>query len=605
MKKLLPVMMFLACINSVWSKAIINPDVQNLLDKASRQVINPDNPSTISVLVFLPSQQAVWPFLRDLNKLPISIKQFESLPVVFITLPANQLILNAIANHPKAMQITSFYGGQEELEYSEQAILLKPSQQYPVISNWWDNGYTGKHSIIGLLDSGVASEHGSLSKKQIIIRKESGSGFDQFQNGVRSAHGTGIACIYAGEGNATFPKDTGIAPNAPIILTALAGEGDGNIEDLTQTFESLDWMLSRSGMKPDVINYSFANGLTNCANCPDWSGLAKVVDYVVNHDHILWVKSAGNRGFVAPTIQKPYAATMTSPADNYNALTVANMNPVIKENGQTILNPNRDNHTIRFTSSRGPTLNGRKKPDISAPGNDTRTCAPNPAVYLFHYTKEMDYHDGYRLMGGTSSAAPHVGAAIVLLHDASITLPIMQKALLINSADAYTDNDKPSPSDPNYTYKGGHYPVMGSQWNRSYGWGYLNMQKAFDERNYLIQDTLTLDMPEKTYEAYLPIGSKITLVHERRVGFSNHLEWRLSHLRLKIIDKDTEQVIMQDDSPQDTVHQVANCERSLNEKLCSPNTKPIYAIIKVTLVSPFIDGAREEPFALASSVALQ
>jgi serine protease AprX len=293
---------------------------------------------------------------------------------------------------------------------------------------------------------------------------------------------------------------------------------------------------------------------------------------------------------------------MSTPADNYNAITVANMNPTIKEGDVLMLNPNRDRHTIRYTSSRGPTLNGRKKPDISAPGNDTRTCAPDPEIYSFTYTQAMDYHDGYRLMGGTSSAAPHVGAAALLSHDAGITSPMAKKALLINSADSYTDSGKPGPDDPKYPYEGGHYPVMGTEWNRTYGWGYLNMQKAYDERDNLIQDKLTLENPEKLYEIDLPIGAKITLVHERRVGYSNSREWKLSHLSLEIVEQGTNRLIMRDDSAQDTVHQVANCQRNQNEKLCSSETKPIHALVKVKLLSYTIDGANEEPYVLASSV---
>jgi serine protease AprX len=589
----------------VCAKAIIDPDVKAIINKSQAKAFTAEQFPRIATLIFLHSQKEVDLFIADLKRLDhVSAQKFTSIPALLVLFPKDQLILETIANHPAAMQISSFHGGQEELEFSEQAILLRPSDYYPNISNWWDNGYTGQHTIIGLIDSGVASEHPSLNGKQIIIRKEAGSGYAELKNGVRTPHGTGVACIYAGSGNTTFPNDTGIARGVATIITGLAGEGDGNMEDLAQTLSTLDWMLDRAEVKPNLINYSFGNGMTNCPECPDWSGLAKVVDYVVNHHHILWVKSAGNNGYIAPSLKSPYASTMTSPADNYNAITVANMNPTIKVDEVLLLNPNRDMHAIRYTSSLGPTLNGRKKPDISAPGNDTRTCAPDPAFYSFSYTKAMDYYDGYRLMGGTSSAAPHVGAAALLLHDGGIVSPMAKKALLINSADAYTDSGKSGPDNPKYPYEGGHYPVMGREWNRTYGWGYLNMQRAYEERNYLIQDKLTLQDPEKIYEADLPIGAKITLVHERRVGFSDSQEWQLSHLRLEIIDRKTKRVIMRDNSPQDTVHQVANCRRRPNEKLCSSITKPIQALIRVRLMSPTIDGSNEEPFALASSVFL-
>jgi serine protease AprX len=602
LKKILVTLTWVFPLSLAWSKAIIDLDVKAIINKSHSKPLPSQHSSRTSTIIFLHSEKEADLFIADLKKLQVFAKKFDSIPAVLVSLPTDPLVLDTIANHPAAMQITSLHGGHEELEFSEQAILLRSSALYPMISNWWNNGYTGQHSIVGILDSGIASEHPSLSEKQVIIRKEAGSGYEDFTNGVRSPHGTGVACIYAGSGNTIFPNDPGIAQDVPTIIAGLAGEGDGNMDDLTQTLSSLDWMLNRAEAKPDVINYSFGNGLTNCTDCPDWSGLAKVVDYVVNHKHILWVKSAGNGGYIEQTLKAPYTSTMTTPADNYNAITVANMNPTIKEGDVLMLNPDRAMHTIRFTSSRGPTLKGRKKPDISAPGNNTRTCAPDPEVYSFTYAKFMDYHDGYRLMGGTSSAAPHVGAAALLLHVAGITSPMAKKALLINSADAYTDSDKPGPEDPKHLYEGGHYPVMGTEWNRTYGWGYLNMQKAFDERDNLIQDKLTLENPEKIYEADLLVGAKITLVHERRVGYSNSREWKLSHLSLEIVEQGTNRLIMRDDSAQDTVHQVANCQRNLNEKLCSAETKPMHVLVKVRLLSHNIDGAIEEPYVLASSV---
>lgn len=597
MIKILISFFMLCCFSfSAWSKAIIDPDVTAALLKGA------STKERLTAIVFVPSLKDTDLFSADLNKIPhINAKKFASIPAVLVSLPADTAMLNRIAHHPVAMHITSFHGGYEELEFSEQAILLKPSFVYPHTNNWWANGYTGKNQVVGIIDSGIALEHTSLMQKQIIVRKEPGSGYEEGINGVRSAHGTGVACIYAGTGNGIFPNDLGVAHDAPFIVTGLAGEGDGNMGDLAQTLSTLDWMLSRAIIKPNIINYSYGNGPTNCTQCSDWSGLAKIVDYVVNHYHILWVKSAGNGGYIESTTDAPYAATLSVPADNYNAFTVANMNPILVDGESRKLNPNRDLHAIRYTSSRGPTLNGRKKPDISAPGNDTRTCAPDPAIYSFSYTQAMDYHDGYRLMGGTSSAAPHVGAAALLLQEGGITSPMAIKALLINSADAYTDSGTSGPDDPKYPYQGGHYPVMGSEWNRTYGWGYLNMQKAYEERGNLIEDKLTLDDPERVYKIYLPVGGKVTLVHERRVGYSNANEWRLSHLSLELVDEKTNHLLMRDESAQDTVHQVANCQREAHEKNCSSESSAKQVLVKVRLLGSAIDGAKEEPYSLVWS----
>ncbi len=586
----------------VLSQARIDTDVIAVVKSLHAKNKQLAQSKLLSVLIFLQSKANADLFIKELHRsYSAKVQKLVDSPILLVSLPAQLNVLYAIASKPSVKQISSFHGAQEELEISEQAILLRSSDFYPTVNNWWANGFTGKNLAVGILDSGVALENPNLANKQILVRKERGSTFDQFINGVRSAHGTGIACIYAGSGSSTYPNDTGLAPDTQAIVAALITDHDGLLADQSITFSSIDWMLNRAEIQPNIINYSNGNGVINCTDCNDWSGFARMIDFTINRHQILWVKSAGNNGYIPSSKYPPYASTMTIPADNYNGLTVANMDPVVREDNEVSFNPDREKHSIRYTSSRGPTLAGRKKPDIAAPGNDTRTCAPDPLLYFFKYTEAMDYHDGYRLMGGTSSATPHVGAVALLLHDSGITAPRAKKALLLNSADAYTDSDKPGPEDPKYIYLGGHYPVMGTQWNRTYGWGYLNAQKAFEQRRNLVEDVLTVDDPVKIYHALLPVGAKVTLVHERRVGYNEAGEWKLSHLSLEIIDQVTNKIIMRDSSTIDTVHQVANCERQSFDKYCSANTKPVNALIKVRLFGK-IDGARAEPFALAASV---
>lgn len=593
MKKLLLSLIIFTLSPVIYGKALIDSDIQAEINQHTLATGQADS---INVIIFLKSNTQVPSFLKDINKLPnVQALPLHFMPAVIAVIPKTHGIINTIANHSAATQISSNRTGAEELEISTQSILLIPSDIYPQVNNWWQHGYTGHNGIVGLIDSGIAIEHPGLSSKTIIVRQESDSNYSKYQNGVRSAHGTGAACIYAGIGSGIFAHEAGVAYGASTILAGLAGEGVGEVADLFLTASTLDWMLTRAGIRPTVINYSFGNGPINCSTCTDWSGLAKVVDYVINHDKIMWVKSAGNQGLSTPQ----YKAGMTSPADNYNGLTVANMNPTVIQDGVAIQTPDRKQHAIRYTSSRGPTLNGRRKPDITAPGNDTRTCAPDAQTYKLNYTHSMDFHDGYRLMGGTSSAAPHVGGAILLLQDAGITNPMAEKALLINSADAWTDSGKPGPDDPNHPYAGGHFPVMGSEWSPTYGWGYLNMQQAFEQRFNIIEDQLTTRDPIKDYELFLPVGGKITLVHERRVGYNlDETEWRLSHVSIELINKDTQEIIARDVSAIDTVHQVANCERQSGETQCSATTKPLHAVVRVTLLSSVIDGSETEPFAL-------
>ena len=148
-------------------------------------------------------------------------------------------------------------------------------------------------------------------------------------------------------------------------------------------------------------------------------------------------------------------------------------------------------------------------------------------------------------------------------------------------------------------YAGGHFPVMGSLWNPTYGWGYLNVDKALKQRHSVIDGRLSINDAVKEYPVFLPVGGKVTLVHERRVGYhSNNTEWKLSHVSLELYDAKTHQLIAQDSSLIDTVHQVDNCRRKSSEKQCSKTVRSMNAIIRVKLLSPVVDGSQDEPFVI-------
>ncbi len=581
---------FLLAVNPIlFAKAIIDIDVLNTVKhlKHSKRLEVTHTP--LSLLIFLHNFSEKESFIEEIKKIRgIRVQDLGFMPAVAIQLPMNSSLIEQIANFDAAAQISLHRGAEAELDITIQALKLAPSPFYPNVDNWWAHGYTGQKGIIGIIDTGVDPLHPALSNKRLIVRQDVGSGYSNHINGVKEPHATGVACIYT----STHEKYKGIAYGASTIISGLAGEETADPASILLTMETLDWMLNRSEVKPTLINYSMGNGRLdlNCPSCPEWSGLAKVIDYVVNTKKILWVKSAGNSGYIEATQQFPYASTLTVPGDNYNGLTIANMNTLVIENDIAIKTPDRRKHLIRNTSSRGPTPFGRRKPDLTAPGHDTMTCAPDPGVYGFIYSNAMNYKDGYRLMGGTSSAAPHIGASALLLHDAGIQNPMAIKALLINSADTWTDAG---------TANSKHSKIMGSAWNRTYGWGYLNMEKAFQQRNDIVEGELSVEHPVWEYRTVLKKGQKITLVHERRVGYTPEgYEWQLSHLELTVFDLKKQKMIDKDSSPVDTVHQVSNCKRELYDIKCSEDSHTTEVLIQVKLLSKTIDGSSIEPFAI-------
>lgn len=398
------------------------------------------------------------------------------------------------------------------------------------VNSFWSGGFDGGVWDVGILDEGVLETHAALS------------GHTFYENyAVNGNHGTGVACMYAST-NATY---RGLAFGLDSILVDNAG-------DTSTSMSGADWMVRSAGDDPEVINYSWGNGN---ATGDDWHPFSRFVDALVFDYSTSWAKSAGNQGFGTNT--------MTVPANNYNGLTVANMN-----DANTVT---RSDDVITSSSSRGPTVLNRKKPDLSAPGHNTMTCNSS---------------GGYSNLGGTSSAAPKVGAGTLLLTDAGNWDPKAIKAVLINTADSWEDSDTQSTADDG--------PKTGKEWNKTYGWGYLDLWHAnFHRNDYFIGSVKPKGQTGsfKLYKGHAYNGDKATLVWERDVDYNNAAtptSFRaLSDLDLRMYNETSNSIVDSDTTIRDNVHQVAA-------------TASIPSVVKVYAYSSSFDGASSESFALAT-----
>ncbi|HML73902.1 MAG TPA: S8 family serine peptidase [Anaerohalosphaeraceae bacterium] len=410
-------------------------------------------------------------------------------------------------------------------------------------SGFWNAGYDGGAYDVAIIDSGVRETHTYLKYRNPPLNNPR----DIYKKtaGYSDSHGTRTAGVVA----STHSTYKGVAFGLDKLFDARSGS-------MGTSMASIDWVLNHSsGDAPEAINHSFSYYDYD----DEFGDYERFLDAVVYSMGTMVTKSAGNSGLVE--LGYPQSA---------NVISVANL--IINDTCTA------SDDVIRSSSSRGPTDSGRRKPDITAPGYDT-------------WSTDIASNTAFANHGGTSAAAPHVAGAVLLLQDAGVATPIAQKAILINTATTWSDNDTLD------TY-GDDGPVGGDRWDNSYGWGVMNLAHANLHRtDYFIDSVVPRnDTPAaddyKLYKGYMYSNEKATVVWNRRVvynGSSNPTTYySTTDINVRAYDESTGS---QFDS--DLVHGGNNVHQ-----ISTSTGRGV--VIKVYCWSSSIDGASAETFALAT-----
>lgn len=231
---------------------------------------------------------------------------------------------------------------------------------------------------ICVLDTGVDVAHPDLDGGKVRAWRD-------FVNASRTSpiddhgHGTHVASIAAGTGDAD-PAHAGAAPGAWIAAAKVLDAGGRG--PISRIIQGVAWCLEQPGVR--VLNLSLGTG--GCSDGDD--ALSAAVDDARDRGFVV-VAAAGNAG--------PARCTIGSPGAARGALTVGAMADL-----------GEDGFRLASFSGRGPTLDGRAKPDLVAPG--VRIKAADAGT------------SGYVEMSGTSMAAPLVAGVAALLLDADPAL---------------------------------------------------------------------------------------------------------------------------------------------------------------------------------------
>ena len=270
-------------------------------------------------------------------------------------------------------------------------------------------GYTGAGVVLAVLDNGFYKDHEAIDPGRIIAEWDFVNDDGETQNevgdlGTQHYHGTKVLSIAAGRYDGRI---YGPAYEADLILC--------KTEDMSQEDPvEEDWYVA--GLEFAELNG--ADVVTSSLGYIDWytpadlDGQTAVTTIAVNiatDNGVICCTAAGNEG----------TDGLIAPADAFKVITVGAVDSA---------------GTIASFSSRGPTADGRVKPEVVARG---------VATYYANASGPSDYGNG----NGTSFATPLVAGVVTCLVQAHPhwTLDQIRHALFY-TADYYVANNTYDPA---------------------------------------------------------------------------------------------------------------------------------------------------------------
>ena len=337
------------------------------------------------------------------------------------------------------------------------------------------NGYSGKGVTVCVADTGLDSGnpddiHPDFQGKDITGVICSANPRDDWKD--LNGHGTHVAGSVCGMGQREYDK-AGMAPDASLYFICCGDSGKGIYDptesDVQGAYDAGARIMSNSWGDSNDGSYN--------TDSLRWDG------YALKYPDMLFVFAAGNANQKIDTVNN---ATISHTASAKNLLTVGaaeNYRPSynktygdlfgatgVFKNDKVASPASGGQQGMAYFSSRGPTKDGRAKPDICAPGTVVSSTES-----IFDESNNGTRKSYYVSMNGTSMATPLTSGAcadiLQYLHEDGIEAPssAMIKAVLINGARTMGTGQYSGVTEiPDYTPNGVN------------GFGHVNLKESLD-----------------------------------------------------------------------------------------------------------------------------
>jgi serine protease AprX len=388
----------------------------------------------------------------------------------------------------------------------------------------WARGFTGKNQIAAMADTGLDSGDAAAIHPDFMGRINSGLIFGFFSKswGDPMGHGTHVAGSVLGAGTQSKGALKGGAYDATMVAESMWSPMLGGLAVPSKLSDLF-------GKAYDAGARVHTNSWGKAAEFGAYDSFAQQTDeFMASHPDMLIVFAAGNSGVDDNKDGRIDDNSIGSPGTAKNVLTVgASKNYVLKGGIQKMMKDLRDGNVhwgaepiasshlsenqggLAAFSSRGPTADGRIKPEIVAPGtNILSTRSHNPTADPLWGA----YNGDYVWSGGTSMATPLTSGAITVVRQylvekrgfAQPSAALMKATMIHSATDLF-------PGQFGEVGKDKGQEILTHRPNVDEGYGLVNVARATDLGNAVMVDERG------------GVGSAETLAYPVKVSGKAHL----------------------------------------------------------------------------------